>query len=213
MSNTEETHDFYKDAQVLLESVLQELLLRVNLLRRYQMLAGERDPVEHCKGRIKSEDSMKEKLARKGLPITLDAALNEVHDAVGIRIVCQFVDDVYRMVDILKRQEDFILVKEKDYIKNPKPNGYRSYHMIIKLPVHLPDCTRELFAEIQLRTIAMDCWAALEHELKYKHTIPNQELLQKELKRCSDEMASTDLTMQTIRQVIDHNEADRKGAI
>lgn len=213
MSNTEETHDFYKDVQVLLESVLQELLLRVNLLRRYQMLAGERDPVEHCKGRIKSEDSMKEKLARKGLPITLDAALNEVHDAVGIRIVCQFVDDVYRMVDILKRQEDFILVKEKDFIKNPKPNGYRSYHMIIKLPVHLPDCTRELFAEIQLRTIAMDCWAALEHELKYKHTIPNQELLQKELKRCSDEMASTDLTMQTIRQVIDHNEADRKGAI
>lgn len=213
MSNTEETYDFYKDAQVLLESVLQELLLRVNLLRRYQMLAGERDPVEHCKGRIKSEDSMKEKLARKGLPITLDAALNEVHDAVGIRIVCQFVDDVYRMVDILKRQEDFILVKEKDFIKNPKPNGYRSYHMIIKLPVHLPDCTRELFAEIQLRTIAMDCWAALEHELKYKHTIPNQELLQKELKRCSDEMASTDLTMQTIRQVIDHNEADRKGAI
>lgn len=213
MSNTEEIHDFYKDAQVLLESVLQELLLRVNLLRRYQMLAGERDPVEHCKGRIKSEDSMKEKLARKGLPITLDAALNEVHDAVGIRIVCQFVDDVYRMVDILKRQEDFILVKEKDFIKNPKPNGYRSYHMIIKLPVHLPDCTRELFAEIQLRTIAMDCWAALEHELKYKHTIPNQELLQKELKRCSDEMASTDLTMQTIRQVIDHNEADRKGTI
>ena len=130
MSNTEETHDFYKDAQVLLESVLQELLLRVNLLRRYQMLAGERDPVEHCKGRIKSEDSMKEKLARKGLPITLDAALNEVHDAVGIRIVCQFVDDVYRMVDILKRQEDFILVKEKDFIKNPKPNGYRSYHMM-----------------------------------------------------------------------------------
>ena len=213
MSNTEETHDFYNDAQVLLESVLQELLLRVNLLRRYQMLAGERDPVEHCKGRIKSEDSMKEKLARKGLPITLDAALNEVHDAVGIRIVCQFVDDVYRMVDILKRQEDFILVKEKDFIKNPKPNGYRSYHMIIKLPVHLPDCTRELFAEIQLRTIAMDCWAALQHELKYKHTIPNQELLQKELKRCSDEMASTDLTMQTIRQVIDHNEADRKGTI
>ena len=85
--------------------------------------------------------------------------------------------------------------------------------MIIKLPGHLPDCTRELFAEIQLRTIAMDCWAALEHEQKYKHTIPNQELLQKEFKRCSDEMASTDLTMQTIRQVIDHNEADRKGTI
>lgn len=201
-----DSREFYQDAQVLLESVLQELLLRVNLLRRYQVLSGERDPVEHCKGRIKSADSMIEKLQRKGLPVTLEAALNEVHDAVGIRIVCQFVDDVYRMVDILKRQEDIVLVKEKDFIKNPKPNGYRSYHMIIKLPVHLPDCTRELFAEIQLRTIAMDCWAALEHELKYKHTIPNQELLQQELKRCSDEMASTDLTMQTIRKVIDKSD-------
>ncbi len=206
MDTGEENKDFYQDAQVLLESVLQELLLRVNLLRRYQVLYGQRDPVEHCKGRIKSAESMREKLARKGLPVTLESALNDVYDAVGIRIVCQFVDDVYRMVDILKRQEDMVLVKEKDFIKNPKPNGYRSYHMIVKLPVHLPDCTRELYAEIQLRTIAMDCWAALEHELKYKQTIPNQELLQKELKRCSDEMASTDLTMQTIRQVIDHHE-------
>lgn len=194
--------NFYEDAQVLLESVLEELLLRVNLLRRYQVLAGQRDPVEHCKGRIKSENSMMEKLKRKNLPVTLDAALNEVHDAVGIRIVCQFVDDVYKMVDILRRQEDITLVEEKDFIKNPKPNGYRSYHMIIKIPVHLPDYTRELFAEIQLRTIAMDCWAALEHEVKYKQEIPNQELLQKELKRCSDEMASTDLTMQTIRQMV-----------
>lgn len=205
---SEENKDFYQDAQVLLESVLQELLLRVNLLRRYQVLSGHRDPVEHCKGRIKSAESMKEKLARKGLPVTLEAALNEVHDAVGIRIVCQFVDDVYKMADILKRQEDMTVIREKDFIQNPKPNGYRSYHIIVKLPVHLPDCTKELYAEIQIRTIAMDCWAALEHELKYKHTIPNQELLQSELKRCSDEMASTDLTMQTIRQVIDNSEGE-----
>jgi putative GTP pyrophosphokinase len=201
-----QTTDFYKGAQVLLESVLQELLLRVDLLRRYQVLSGQRDPVEHCKGRIKSEKSMKEKLQRKGLPVTLEAALNEVHDAVGIRIVCQFVDDVYRMAEMLKKQEDIQIVKEKDFIQNPKPNGYRSYHIIVKIPVHLPEYSRELYAEIQIRTIAMDCWAALEHELKYKQTIPNQELLQKELKRCSDEMASTDLTMQTIRQIIDANE-------
>lgn len=197
---------FYQDAQVLLESVLQEILLRVNLLRRYQVLAGQRDPVEHCKGRIKSEMSMKEKLERKGLPITLEAALNDVYDAVGVRIVCQFVDDVYRMVDVLKRQEDYEIIKEKDFIQQPKPNGYRSYHMIVRIAVHLPDCTKCLYAEIQIRTIAMDCWAALEHELKYKQTIPNQKLLQLELKRCSDEMASTDLTMQTIRNRIDGSE-------
>lgn len=203
---SKQNNDFYRDAQVLLESVLQELLLRVNLLRRYQVLLGERDPVEHCKGRIKSAESMKEKLVRKGFPVTLESALNQVYDAVGIRIVCQFVDDVYKMVDVIKRQEDMTIIKEKDYIQNPKPSGYRSYHLIVRLPVHLLDCTRELYAEIQLRTIAMDCWAALEHELRYKHTISNQELLQKELKRCSDEMASTDLTMQTIRQMIDNSE-------
>lgn len=201
----EQNKDFYKDAQVLLESVLQELLLRINLLRRYQVFLGERDPVEHCKGRIKSAESMKEKLIRKGFPVTIESALNKVYDAVGIRIVCQFVDDVYKMVDILKRQEDMVIIKEKDYIQNPKSSGYRSYHLIVRLPVHLLDCTRELYAEIQLRTIAMDCWAALEHELRYKHTISNQELLQKELKRCSDEMASTDLTMQTIRQMINED--------
>ncbi len=207
---SEQNKDFYKDAQVLLESVLQELLLRINLLRRYQVLLGERDPVEHCKGRIKSAESMKEKLVRKGFPVTLEAALNKVYDAVGIRIVCQFVDDVYKMVDVIKRQEDMTVIKEKDYIQNPKSSGYRSYHLIVRLPVHLLDCTRELYAEIQLRTIAMDCWAALEHELRYKHTISNQELLQKELKRCSDEMASTDLTMQTIRQMINQNGQDSR---
>ena len=203
MSNTEETHDFYKDAQVLLESVLQELLLRVNLLRRYQMLAGERDPVEHCKGRIKSEDSMKEKLARKGLPITLDAALNEVHDAVGIRIVCQFVDDVYRMVDILKRQEDFILVKEKDFIKNPKPNGYRSYHMILEVPVFFSSGKTPMRVEVQVRTIAMDFWASLDHQLKYKKEFIDSDAIGQELKACADVIAETDEKMLSIRKSIE----------
>ncbi len=197
-----EPESFYKDAQVMLESVLHELMLRIELLRRYIVLEGGRDPVEHCKGRIKSADSMKEKLSKKGLPVTTESALTKVYDAVGIRIVCQFVDDVYQMVDILKRQEDIEIINEKDYIANPKDNGYRSYHLIVSIPVHLPDCTRKLFAEIQLRTIAMDCWAALEHELRYKKTVENPELLAEELKRCSDEMASTDLTMQTIRRML-----------
>ena len=200
----EQENSFYQDAQVLLESVMQEILLRVDLLRRHLVLHGYRDPVEHCKGRIKSENSMKKKLEKKGLPVTLESALTDVYDAVGVRIVCQFVDDVYQMVDILKRQEDIEVIKEKDYIENPKTNGYRSYHLIISIPVHLPDYTRKMFAEIQLRTIAMDCWAALEHDLRYKKEVGNVdvELLAEELKRCSDEMASTDLTMQTIRQVL-----------
>lgn len=200
----EQELDFYKNSRVMLESVEKELLLRIDLIRRYLVLEGYRDPVEHCKSRIKSPESMVEKLEKKGLPVTLEAALHQVYDAVGVRIVCQFVDDVYQMVDILKRQEDIQIIKEKDYIANPKPNGYRSYHVIISLPIHLPDCTRDMYAEIQLRTIAMDSWAALEHELRYKHTIENAQVLAEELKRCSDEMASTDLTMQTIRKMINN---------
>lgn len=198
----EHDEDFYKNSRVMLESVEKELLLRIDLIRRYLVLEGQRDPVEHCKSRIKSPESMKEKLKKKGFPVTEEAALTQVYDAVGIRIVCQFVDDVYLMADILRRQEDITIVREKDYIANPKTNGYRSYHVIIRIPIHLPDCTRELYAEIQIRTIAMDSWAALEHELRYKHTIPNAAMLAGELKRCSDEMASTDLTMQTIRKMI-----------
>ena len=195
---------FYKDSQVLLESVLHELMLRIELIRRYIVLKGGRDPVEHCKGRIKSAESMMAKLSQKGLPVTTESALTGVYDAVGIRIVCQFVDDVYQMVDILKRQEDIEIIKEKDYIANPKDNGYRSYHLIVSIPVHLPDCSRKLYAEIQLRTIAMDCWAALEHELRYKKSVDNPEVLAEELKRCSDEMASTDITLQTIRRMLNN---------
>lgn len=198
----ENVPDFYGNSRVLLESTEKELLLRIELLRRYFVLEGRRDPVEHCKSRIKSAQSMKEKLKKKGLPVTVDAALHQVYDAVGVRIVCQFVDDVYEMVDILRRQEDMEIIREKDYISNPKENGYRSYHMIVQLPIHLPDCTQKMYAEIQIRTLAMDSWAALEHELHYKHTIDNAKMLADELKRCSDEMASTDLTMQTIRKMI-----------
>lgn len=202
LEKTAGEQDFYGNTRMMLESMERELLLRMDLIRRYLELEGQHDPVEHCKSRIKSPESMIAKLKKKNLPVTAEAALHQVYDAVGLRIVCQFVDDVYQMVDILKRQEDMTIIKEKDYIANPKPNGYRSYHLIISLPIHLPDCTVEMYAEIQLRTIAMDSWAALEHELHYKHSIENAQLLSEELKRCSDEMASTDLTMQTIRNMI-----------
>ncbi len=201
----ENTQDFYKDSKYVLEAVEKELLLRVELMRRYFVLNGDRDPVEHCKSRIKSSQSMMNKLKTKGLPVNIESAFTQVYDAVGIRIVCLFIDDVYQMVDMIKRQEDIEIIREKDYIAQPKENGYRSYHIIISIPIHMPDCTKSMYAEIQLRTIAMDSWAALEHELKYKHTIKNMDMLVSELKRCSDEMASTDLTMQTIRQIISHS--------
>lgn len=154
------------------------------------------DPVEHCLARIKTEESMREKCRRNHLPETAESALVKIHDAIGLRVVCAFVDDIYAIRDRIRALPDITVVQEKDYIRHAKPNGYRSYHMILLLPDHY-------YAEIQLRTISMDTWAALEHHLKYKHDVgPQTELIIQELKRCADELASTDLSMQTIRDMI-----------
>ena len=162
--------------------------------------------VEHLEARIKEESSMREKCLRKDLPQSPASALRELHDAIGLRIVCGFVDDVYENVKNIKAFDGCEVVEEKDYIKHAKPNGYRSYHMILLVNEPFEDVDGNepgrFFVEIQLRTIAMDSWAALEHQLKYKKNISNTELIVAELKRCADEMASTDISMQTIRDLI-----------
>lgn len=157
------------------------------------------DPVEHLLSRIKSEESMREKCRRSGLPETENSALHELHDAIGFRIVCPFLDDVYAMRDGIVALPGIEIIKEKDYIRHAKSNGYRSYHMILK--------TRGYYAEIQLRTISMDTWAALEHHISYKKNIGgNKDLIYEELKRCADELASTDVSMQIIRNMIFESE-------
>ena len=155
------------------------------------------DPVEHCLSRIKTEESMREKCRRKGLPETVDSALFRIHDAIGIRVVAAFVSDVYRIRDLLSQVNGLRITEEKDYIRHAKPNGYRSLHLILL-------CDEKWYAEVQLRTISMDTWAALEHHMRYKKKISrNLPLIEAELKRCADEIASTDLTMQTIRELIE----------
>ncbi|MDD6483982.1 MAG: GTP pyrophosphokinase family protein [Clostridiales bacterium] len=193
---------FYKESIVLLEGAENEIKSRLATLRSYLKSQNVRDPIEHFTSRIKDEESMKEKLQRKGLEVTLEAALTQVYDAVGVRVICSYINDIYTVRDILKKQDDMEIISEKDYIKNPKPNGYRSYHMIVKIPVRVGENKLMCYAEIQLRTIAMDCWASLEHLMKYKKNIKNQELIVSELKRCADEIASTDITMQTIHDLI-----------
>lgn len=161
---------------------------------------------EHLLYRIKSENSMREKCDRKGLPQTAYSALHDIRDAIGIRIVCCFLDDIYRAIDFLKSLDGVRIVEEKDYIRHVKPNGYRSYHVILELEEPYEDVTGanpgHFYAEVQLRTIAMDSWASLEHQMKYKHDIKNPELIVRELKRCADELASCDVSMQTIRNLI-----------
>jgi putative GTP pyrophosphokinase len=204
--------EFYKEAYVLLEGAIIEVISRLDIIRKYRTMQHDKDPVEHCKARIKSVDSMKEKLKRRNLPITAESALTQVNDAAGIRVVCTFIDDIYLIVNMLKNQPDIQVVEEKDYIRNPKPNGYRSYHMILQVPLHLEDRVQNIFCELQIRTIAMDCWASLEHRLKYKKNIPNQEMIIGELKRCADEIASTDLNFQAIWDMIEDIKKDDGGS-
>ncbi len=164
---------------------------------------------EHLLYRIKTPESMLEKCQRKGLLPSPESALKQIRDAIGIRVVCGFVDDIYQTVAFLRQLPDVSIIKEKDYISKAKPNGYRSYHLILEVKTPYPDCLGHrqgsYFIEIQLRTLAMDSWASLEHQMKYKQYLSNAELITEELKRCSDELASCDLTMQTIRQLISEN--------
>lgn len=159
--------------------------------------------VQYIGSRIKSPESMMKKLKRKALPETLEAALCEVHDAVGIRVICSFADAVFRVEKWLKSQENYELVKEKDYISYPKPNGYRGIHLILR---GMNGKTAGTYVEIQLRTIAMDFWASLEHQLKYKKEIGHAAMMSGELKQCADDIASVDLSMQTIRDIIEAEE-------
>ena len=179
-----------------MQQALCDLENRVERLRGELRAQTGLDPIEHCLSRIKSEESMREKCRRSGLPETTESALEKIHDAIGLRVVCAFLNDVYAIADRLKKLPGWRVVREKDYIRDAKPNGYRSYHMILQ-------AENGLFAEVQLRTISMDTWAALEHHLKYKKNVDgNTALLVAELKRCAQELASTDVSMQTLRDMI-----------
>ena len=125
---------------------------------------------------------------------------------LGMRIICNYIDDVYQVANMLKNFKDLKVIREKDYIKNPKPNGYRSYHIIFELSLEIEEDCRPVFVEIQIRTIAMEFWSSLEHEMKYKRNVKNQQLIVEELKRCADEIATIDLNMQTIKKMIDLEE-------
>jgi putative GTP pyrophosphokinase len=199
---------FYNESYLLLEGVITEVLSRLDIIRKYRSMKYDKDPIEHCKARIKSAESMQEKLRRRNLPVTVENALSEIYDAAGIRVVCTFLDDIYWVAGMLRNQQDIIVIEEKDYIHSPKPNGYRSYHMILQVPIHLEDGIHRVYCELQIRTIAMDCWASLEHQLKYKKDIPNQEMIVGELKRCADEIASTDLNFQAIWDMIEEIQQD-----
>lgn len=198
--------DIYGGYTPVLDSLLNQML---EYFRKENKLHQEKTGdslYEHLIGRVKRLESMIEKCQRKELPVTPKSALKENRDSVGIRVVCNFIDDIYTCIDLIKEWDDVEIVKQKDYITNAKPNGYRSYHMILDVERPEEDIVGNTpghyYVEVQLRTIAMDTWASLEHEMKYKHKIKNPEMIGKELKRVADELASCDVSMQTLRHLI-----------
>lgn len=194
--------EFYGDSLLLYDSVLIELVSRLNIIRKASLLHNERDPIENVKTRIKSPKSMMNKLRMKGLEPVAENIKGNVTDAAGMRVICTYIDDVYRVASILAAQKDIKVLEIKDYIKNPKPSGYRSYHMIVELPIYIGDTQHTICAEIQLRTLSMDFWASLEHQIRYKHDIPSHKMIEAELRRCADEVASVEMNFITIRDMI-----------
>jgi len=187
--------DIYGAEIYNLQRILRTLMERIEDLRA-RLRAQDIDPIEHCLGRIKDGESMREKLRLQGFPETTESALTNVYDAIGVRVVCAFLNDVYMVRDYILAADDIELIQEKDYIRHAKPNGYRSLHLIVRVE-------GRYYVEIQLRTISMDTWAALEHHMKYKKNLTgNTDLLVSELKRCADELASTDVSMETLRDMI-----------
>lgn len=205
-------NSIYGSCEVYLPTILQTFIQDIEEAAANYKKETNLKLYEHLHARIKTEKSMREKCQRKGLPQTSQSALKEIRDAIGVRIITGFTDDIYRIVEYIRQMPSIHIFKEKDYIRQVKPNGYRSYHLILEVTTPYPDCLENdqgtYFIEIQLRTIAMDSWASLEHQMKYKKNIQNPERITRELKRCADELASCDLTMQTIRDLIQRSDQD-----
>lgn len=187
---------------------IMEVETKFNVLNEEFSLEYDRNPIETIKTRLKSTESIIKKLVRKNFPLTVDSIEANLNDIAGVRVVCSFLEDIYLLADCLLQQDDVKLIQVKDYIKNPKPNGYRSLHLIIEIPIFLKDERKDMRVEVQLRTIAMDFWASLDHKLSYKKDIPEEEakLLRQELLECAQISADLDVRMGEIKNRIVNKE-------
>lgn len=186
---------------------IMEVETKFNVLNEELSLQYDRNPIETIKSRLKSNESIIKKLKRRGFPISIQSIEENLNDVAGVRVICSFPEDIYMLAECLIRQDDIKLIEIKDYIKNPKATGYRSLHLIIEVPIFLKSQKKTMKVEVQLRTIAMDFWASLEHKLKYKKNINEEdaEIISKELIECSEISASLDKKMEEIRNRIEKN--------
>ena len=186
----------------------RQLTLKFEVLNSEFNVLYARNPIHHIESRVKSPESIMAKLLKKGLPLTLESAMQNVNDIAGVRVVCSYIDDVYRVAEMVERQQDLEIVKRQDYIKTPNYNGYRSLHLDLRVPVYLSNRTEQVLAEVQIRTIAMDFWASLEHDIRYKadrSRLPAG--INEEMFACAGKIAEIDRQMQDMYQRIKAAEA------
>lgn len=177
---------------------IKEIQTKLEILNDELAMKTKRNPIESVSSRVKAPASIIEKMQRKGYPLTVESVWENLNDVAGVRVICSFVEDIYDVASMFMKQDDIEVIEVKDYIKNPKPNGYRSLHLIVGVPIFLSEKTVQMRVEVQIRTIAMDFWASLEHQVKYKKGVPDAERIADELKECAETITATDLKMQEI---------------
>ena len=198
----------FKRLMAYYKCAIMEVETKFKVLNQEFSLEYDRNPIETIKTRLKSPDSIVKKLAKKDVPLTVESIEKNLNDIAGVRVICSFPEDIYVLADCLLQQDDIKLIEVKDYIKNPKPSGYRSLHLIVQVPIFLQNTKKFVNVEVQFRTIAMDFWASLEHKMRYKKDIPQdeEELLRRELLECAQISADLDLRMEKIKNRIENKE-------
>ena len=195
----------FRQFMMMYNCAIKEVQTKFEILNDELSTMHNRNPIEMIKSRIKTPESIIEKLYRKDFPISIESVLENINDVAGIRVICSFIDDIYEVAHMLSIQDDVKVIEIKDYIKKPKENGYRSYHMIVEVPVFFTNRKQYMRVEVQLRTIAMDFWASLEHKMRYKKNIANANEISDELRICADIIAETDNKMQNINKRISNS--------
>lgn len=198
----------YESLMAYYRCAIMEIETKFKVLNEQFSLQYDRNPIETIKTRLKSQEGIMKKLKKKGLSLSLESIEANIRDVAGVRVVCSFPEDIYLLAECLLEQDDIVLIEKKDYIQNPKESGYRSLHLIVEVPIFLQNEKRMMKVEIQLRTIAMDFWASLEHKLRYKKNIKPEEAqrLASELVECANISAALDYKMQEIRNRIQKEE-------
>lgn len=195
----------FRKMMMMYNCAIRRVRTKFQILNDELSITQKRNPIQVIKSRIKQPDSIAAKLHRKGFPVMVEAVRENLSDVAGIRVICAFIDDIYKVADMLTAQDDIELIRRKDYIKKPKTNGYRSLHLIVEVPIFFSDHKEQMRVEVQIRTMAMDFWASLEHQLKYKRDIVDAENIMYELRACADVINRTDYHMQSLRDRIVEN--------